>query len=525
MTLPVYAYEAETQRGAYARLAKHCLDLDGTKLILINKPEPKLPYPAICNHAFLEVCREANGKPFIWLEADAIPLKAGWVEELTREWLLAKSYGKQVVWSSDSTIPFDMCGGIGVYGENILDLVPDSISIAGFNDGFDGYLLKNHSEKIHKTRIIHHSYGEYADNGRVTLHQKPKPRAEAVVFHKDQCQTLINPKANHFGSSGELGDIIYMLPLLQQMAEENCLWLYDRPWTRPMRARFETIAPLLRAQPYVSMVSFGGIGILDIAPFRESHSNPNTLLYSQALWANKKYGLDIPLGDKQWLYAKPAKESSGKVVISRSARYHNDLFPWKGIVEHYGSKIMFIGLLEEHKDFCSRFGQVAYHQTGDMLEVAEIIAGSELFIGNQSSPFAIAEGLKHQRILEVSLVYPDCIYPQAHNLPSVQHIGDGDVLLPEIKGCPSAVIPSLGPKFQSINRSLVPPGSWRYPDETPENILRNIVSRVAAKESISYAEAEKKVYDYQCKRLPEHFQETAIDLRLFKKALANAQKI
>jgi len=524
MTLPVYAYAPETQRGAYARLAKHCLDLDGTKLILVNKPEPKLSYPAVCNYSFMEVCREANGKPFIWLEADAIPLKAGWADALTEEWLLAKSYGKQIVWSSDSTIPFDMCGGIGVYGENILELIPDSVCQAGFKDGFDGYLLKNHSEKIHKTRIIHHSYGEFADNGVATLHQKPKPRAEAVVFHKDQCQTLINPKANHFGSSGDLGDIIYLLPIIQQMAGENCLWLYDRPWTRPLRHYFDSIAPLLRAQPYISMVSFGGEGILDLSPFRSVHTNPNTLLYSQALWANKKYGLEMPLGDKQWLYASPAKESSGKVVFSRSARYHNPYFPWKGLVEHYGSKALFIGLPEDHTDFCANFGEVEHFPTQNFLQIAEIIAGSELFIGNQSSPFAVAEGLKHPRILEASVLYPDCVYPQAANLPSVQHIVDGDVVLPATDGIPSTIIPSLGPSFQSINRSLVPPGSWRYPNEKSENILRTIVSRVAAKEGISHAEAEKKVYDYQCKRLPEHFREDTIDLALFNKALANAQK-
>jgi hypothetical protein len=96
--------------------------------------------------------------------------------------------------------------------------------------------------------------------------------------------------------------------------------------------------------------------------------------------------------------------------------------------------------------------------------------------------------------------------------------------LPATDGIPSTVIPSLGPRFQSINRSLVPPGSWRYPNEKSENILRTIVSRVAAKEGISYAEAEKKVYDYQCRRLPEHFSEGTIDLTLFNKALANAKK-
>lgn len=39
---------------------------------------------------------------------------------------------------------------------------------------------------------------------------------------------------------------------------------------------------------------------------------------------------------------------------------------------------------------------------GFFLELAEIIAVCKLFIGNQSFPFSIAEGLKIQRILELS---------------------------------------------------------------------------------------------------------------------------
>ena len=40
-------------------------------------------------------------------------------------------------------------------------------------------------------------------------------------------------------------------------------------------------------------------------------------------------------------------------------------------------------------------------QVNDFLELAGIIAGCKLFIGNQSFPFSIAEGLKVPRILEV----------------------------------------------------------------------------------------------------------------------------
>ena len=45
---------------------------------------------------------------------------------------------------------------------------------------------------------------------------------------------------------------------------------------------------------------------------------------------------------------------------------------------------------------------------------ARIIAGSKIFIGNQSTPFAIAEGMKHNRILETDITIPNC-QPQSWN--------------------------------------------------------------------------------------------------------------
>jgi hypothetical protein len=51
---------------------------------------------------------------------------------------------------------------------------------------------------------------------------------------------------------------------------------------------------------------------------------------------------------------------------------------------------------------------VFYVPCGDLLEAAEIIAGAEIFIGNQSACNAIANGLGKKVILEVCNYAPDC---------------------------------------------------------------------------------------------------------------------
>jgi ADP-heptose:LPS heptosyltransferase len=45
----------------------------------------------------------------------------------------------------------------------------------------------------------------------------------------------------------------------------------------------------------------------------------------------------------------------------------------------------------------------------DFLELAELIAGCKLFIGNQSFPYSLAEGLKVPRILELDPADPNVV--------------------------------------------------------------------------------------------------------------------
>ena len=55
-----------------------------------------------------------------------------------------------------------------------------------------------------------------------------------------------------------------------------------------------------------------------------------------------------------------------------------------------------------------------FYKVNNFLEMATIIAGSKLFIGNQSFPFSLAEGLKANRLLEVYFQCPNVI-PTGNN--------------------------------------------------------------------------------------------------------------
>ena len=517
MIIPV-VFSPPSQRYLYDRLVKHCLGLDGTKIEVVTASEPDLKYPAICNWAFQRVCEAMKGKPFVWLEADSIPTRTGWLKKLDDEWKVAQSFGKSIVWTTDYNPPFDLCTGIGVYGPDAHLLVPEGLA----DDGFDGYILKNHSDKIHKTPLIQHSYGSYNAKGDVTLHRHPKVRGDAVIFHKDQFQDLISVE-NHFGHSGDLGDIVYAMSLVKD-AGGGYVWLFDRPFTKVISSRFNLIAPLLMSQPYIkaTALSSGRDVQYDLSKFRSHYQPDRTLLMSQSLYANKAYELPISRGDKPWLTAKKNPATKGRVVLARSPRYHSQTPPWKQVLSHYGDACVFIGLKEEHKAFEAEFGPVEYLKTDNMLEVAEAIAGSDLFVGNQSSPYAIAEGLKHPRILEVSDWVPDCIYPNHGVLCYDGHLSE----LPAAGGQKLVTFDHQAPiKFRKLDTVVCPPKGWRFPDFTSNTHIMVLVSQVARTLSIDQQEALQEVYDFNCLLNPEFFKDTAAEAKYSRvlKAIQNAQ--
>ncbi len=225
----------------------------------------------------------------------------------------------------------------------------------------------------------------------------------------------------------------------------------------------------------------------------------------------------MPDMSKPWLTIEGDKKWEGRVVVNKSARYANHLFPWRAIVEHYGRRIVFLGMPEEHQSFCANYGHVEYHRTENMLEVAKIIAGSSLLIANQSSCMTIAEGLKHPRIQESCLHLPDCIYPESHN---AQYCGLGDVLLPDVSG--SGELEVKRNIMEDVDILNVPPGGWQYP-ELPKHVSHlelQVKALVKAYNYLSKDEARAMIVKHNVERLPRFFDRTHIDSRFSRFRLA-----
>ncbi len=91
-----------------------------------------------------------------------------------------------------------------------------------------------------------------------------------------------------------------------------------------------------------------------------------------------------------------------------------------GFIKDFGPVMAFVGIRKEYDAFIQEFNyEIPFYETVNFLELAQLIAGCDLFIGNQSSPNAINEGLKHQNIQVVCDECPNCLFMRlnAHYLP------------------------------------------------------------------------------------------------------------
>ena len=95
------------------------------------------------------------------------------------------------------------------------------------------------------------------------------------------------------------------------------------------------------------------------------------------------------------------------IVLNRTSRYHNPTFDYTAL-RQYQDRITFVGLPEEYRVISAKLPNIKHYPVQNFYELAQVISGCNLFIGNQSMAFAIAEQMKHPRVVEIC--------PTAHNV-------------------------------------------------------------------------------------------------------------
>lgn len=215
-----------------------------------------------------------------------------------------------------------------------------------------------------------------------------------------------------FKHSGHLGDIISGLPAIIQLGGGQ-LFISDKPCVAPPLVLSEVVPmlrPLLESQPYIKSVEGWSNQEIDydMDTFRDRGYNlaKDNLAECQL----KNFNLTYDLTQK-WLNVPPIYKAD--IVINRTVRYHNPDFNWNKVLNSFpDQKILFVGLQNEYDAFNHK--EIEFYQVKDFLELASIIAGSKLFIGNQSFCWWLAEAMKVNRWQETCSYTPNSL-PYTNN--------------------------------------------------------------------------------------------------------------
>jgi hypothetical protein len=228
--------------------------------------------------------------------------------------------------------------------------------------------------------------------------------------------------ARRFSHSGDLGDIIYFLPVMRALGGGQLRITRVRTGAVRTRCdlleddRWRTLKALLEGQDYVDSVEPSDTrgAEVDGDAFREPFHTALRERYDEVrdvnlvTWQAWAHDVDPSCQKTPWLTVAPNPVS--RYVFNRTARYTNPDFAWCTVYESLGADAVFLGSREEHQRFVSSVGDVRYVETDTLLQAAEIIRGSECFVGNQSCLYALAEGMKHRALLEVWPGNPNCLF-------------------------------------------------------------------------------------------------------------------
>ena len=235
-----------------------------------------------------------------------------------------------------------------------------------------------------------------------------------------------------FKHSGDLGDIIFSLPTIRALGggilyldptggkkEPLVEWgirsgedkaVYNN--TKLTKKGIDSIKSLLEYQDYINGVEYweGQPFDYNLDEFRKNIAYNN--LSDSHLAA---FSLPFTERDEKWLdVPAPIMDDPNKnIVFARSCRYHSNYPFWEMMDREYIKRAMYIGHEKEYEYFQYTYPhmkEVPHRKVESLLEMAQIIQGASVFIGNQGLPHAIAEGLKGHVINEVFRPYPAAIF-------------------------------------------------------------------------------------------------------------------
>ena len=242
----------------------------------------------------------------------------------------------------------------------------------------------------------------------------------------DEINKALNEKnVINFKHSGHIGDLVYALPVIKEISKTKTCNLYVRlnhslgsksyykhPCSNLMISTrvFEKLQPLLSNQAYINVVEKWEDEIIDVDLdlFRDF---PFSKDFHSIRWYYHITGFQ-PNMNESFIEANFSDKFQDKIVVVRTFRGRNPIIDYSFLNQY--ENLLFLGVKEEYDDFVKSVPNTEFYDVKDFLEMAAIMKSSKFVITNQTFAFALAEGLKVNRILEANPFNP-AVFPVGDN--------------------------------------------------------------------------------------------------------------
>jgi len=220
----------------------------------VTTDEPVTGWPQGANALWLAAAKhcQAAGADFLWLEADSIPLKRGWLVSIDK--MRGNGYFGHVYDCHQEGLPKHLMSGVAVYRSDAINLIGPCIEAAP-TKAWDVSSAEAVLPHVRPTKLIQHFWGEKdlpptfveakgPDSPKNAFTIAENISSEAVIFHRNKDGTLLQllRKQLNLSAAGNFMvvlpfctlDVLQLLKNLDWMKRlgtpktHDCLLSYDR---------------------------------------------------------------------------------------------------------------------------------------------------------------------------------------------------------------------------------------------------------------------------------------------------------
>ena len=202
---------------------------------VLTTQESTQGWPAGSNALFKLACQECTCGPWLWCEADCVPIKATWLDDIAAAYIAGgKPFMGHVYQTNNPKFPATVLSGIAVYPANAFDY------LSPFLDGQKAWDVAAASVIVHLAHhspTIQHFWGQpglpptfaHAKTPRspVNTFTLANLQPGAVLFHRNKDGTLI---ALLGGEPVPCSDLLVVFPFCNKdgdMALKNMRWIHE----------------------------------------------------------------------------------------------------------------------------------------------------------------------------------------------------------------------------------------------------------------------------------------------------------